>query len=340
MIAVPRTFEDALAVRAHVPLLNGLFGPSGSGKTFSALRLATGIQAISGGDIFVIDTEARRSLHYAEKFKFRHVAFGAPFGPLDYLAAIEHCIKHGAKTIVVDSMSHEHEGPGGVLEMHAAELARMGGQQSKSMLAWQKPKSERRRMINTILQLECNFIFCFRAKEKLKIIPGKEPEPRGYMALAGEEFVYEQTVVHLLLPGADGVPTIESGYSGEREMIKTPLQFQRLLVPSHQLSEDIGEAMARWAAGTSAPAKATSATLVASYAACSDAATFRSLEDQRKALWAKASATEKAALKTASEASQTRIDDAQRASESIAREPGDDGPDDATADEIAARQAG
>ena len=184
-----RTFDDKPAARESVPLLIGLMGPSGGGKTFSALRLGTGMQRVSGGEIFVIDTEARRALHYADRFRFRHVVFEAPFSPLDYLAAIEHCVKRGAKTIIVDSMSHEHEGPGGVLEMHAAEVKRMaGGDTGKAervkMLAWAKPKADRRRMINSILQVPCNFIFCFRAKEKLKIERGKEPEPRGFMPLA------------------------------------------------------------------------------------------------------------------------------------------------------------
>ena len=42
----------------------------------------------SVGDIHVIDTEARRALHYASYFKFRHTPFDAPFGSLDYLAAM------------------------------------------------------------------------------------------------------------------------------------------------------------------------------------------------------------------------------------------------------------
>src|ERR1700749_2602141 len=112
----PRTFEDHEATRQKVPLLVGLMGPSGSGKTFSALRLATGIQQVSGGDIYFIDTEARRALPSADQFKFRHLEFNAPFGSLDYLAAIEHCVKAGAKVIVIDSMSHEHIGPGGYLQ--------------------------------------------------------------------------------------------------------------------------------------------------------------------------------------------------------------------------------
>src|SRR5678815_3652835 len=131
-----RTFEDVEAKRGEVPLLAGLVGPSGTGKTFSALRLATGIQRVSGGEIYVIDTEARRSLHYAEQFKFRHVQFDAPFGPLDYLSAITYCVGKGAGTIIVDSMSHEHEGPGGVLESHEAELTRLAGNDWDKRKKW------------------------------------------------------------------------------------------------------------------------------------------------------------------------------------------------------------
>jgi ABC-type dipeptide/oligopeptide/nickel transport system ATPase subunit len=95
MSAPQRKFDDVPAVRESVPLLIGLMGPSGSGKTYSALRLATGIQEVTGGDIYFIDSEARRALHYADSFKFKHVQLDPPFGSLDYLAAIEHCVKQG-----------------------------------------------------------------------------------------------------------------------------------------------------------------------------------------------------------------------------------------------------
>lgn len=249
-----RTFEDYEAKRVAVPLMVGLVGPSGGGKTYSALRLATGIQRVTGGDIFVIDTESRRSLHYANQFKFRHVPFVAPFGPLDYLAAIEYCVKRGAKVVIVDSMSHEHEGPGGVLEQHAAEVARLAGDdQAKAervkMLAWSAPKQARRRMINTILQMPVSSIFCFRAKEKLKIERGQEPRPLGFMPIAGEEFVYEMTVNCLLLPKAGGVPTWQSKEVGEQATMKLPQQFSQLFSEPLPLSEDHGETMARWADG-------------------------------------------------------------------------------------------
>jgi hypothetical protein len=250
-----RQFEDRPAVRSQTPILVGLVGPSGSGKTFSALRLAEGIRRVSGGDIFVIDTEADRSLAYADYFAFRHLPFGAPFGPLDYLAAVEHCVRKGARTIVIDSMSHEHEGPGGVLEMHAAELDRMAGGDWKkaermTMLAWQKPKAERRRLINSLVQLKVNLILCFRAKEKIKVISGKAPLQLGWMPIAGEEFVYEMTLSCLLYPGSNGVPAWAPEEAGEKQMIKLPIQFREMFTRPEPLTEETGERLARWAGGT------------------------------------------------------------------------------------------
>lgn len=258
MNAITRTFEDKPAARDKVPLLVGLMGPSGSGKTFSALRLATGIQQVSGGEIYFIDTEARRGLHYADRFRYRHMEFGAPFGSLDYLAAITHCVKKGAGVVIVDSMSHEHEGPGGVLEQHEQELDRMAGQDygkrnSMNLIAWAKPKAARRQLISGLLQLNCNFIFCFRAKEKAKPVKRENKtviENQGWMPIAGEEFVYEQTINCLLLPGSNGVPTWRSDEPGERAMMKLPEQFRHLFPTGQTLDEGLGFAMAEWASGS------------------------------------------------------------------------------------------
>jgi hypothetical protein len=227
-------------------------GASGSGKTFSALRLAAGIQRVTGGDVCVIDTESRRALHYADDFKFMHMQFDAPFGPLRYLEAIKAAYEAGARTIVVDSMSHEHEGPGGVLEMHDREVQRLGGGDRHNFPAWAKPKAERRQMINGILQVNANFIFCFRAKEKTK--PGNEGGKKvlveqGYMPIAGEEFVFEMTMNALLLPGSAGVPVWQSEYPGERAMMKLPRQFISTMADGRQLDEGIGQSLAEWARG-------------------------------------------------------------------------------------------
>lgn len=257
MNAPARTFEAKPAVRASVPLLVGLMGCSGAGKTYSALRLATGIQKVTGGAIHVIDTEARRSLHYADQFTFKHVEFAPPFGSLDYLSAIRHQVAAGAGVVVVDSMSHEHEGPGGMLDLHDQELDRMAGndwskRERVNMLAWQKPKANRRHLINGLLQLNANFVFCFRAKNTVKPVrvQGKtEIVPQGFMPIAGDEFLFEQTLNCLLLPNSKGVPTWQSENMGERQMIKLPRHFEKYFAEAKPLDEGLGQALAEWARG-------------------------------------------------------------------------------------------
>lgn len=258
-----RTFDDKPAKREQVPLLIGLVGPSGGGKTGSALELAHGIQDIVGGEIGTIDTEARRMLHYADapsfsdpkrRFKFNHSVFGAPFGPLDYLDAIQNQISLGRKIIIVDSTSHEHEGPGGVLEMHEAEMNRLAdlwktSPSKTTMAAWATPKAQRRQLINFILQQPVNFIFCFRAKEKVKIVSGKDPIQLGWQPIAGEEFIFEMALNCLLPPGANGVPEWAPEEKAEKQMVKLPQQFREILTPGRPLSMAVGRELATWAQG-------------------------------------------------------------------------------------------
>lgn len=315
MERVSRSFEDSEAVRGGTPLLVGLAGPSGGGKTYSALRLATGMQRVVGGDIFGIDSESKRMLHYADKFKFRHVPFAAPFSPLDYWAAISHCVEKGAKTIIIDSMSHEHEGPGGVLEEHASEVERLMAawhttEGKATMAAWAKPKAKRRRLISNLMQVNCNFILCFRAKEKMKIVTGKDPVLLGFMPIAGEEFVFEMTCNALLMPNANGVPTWNPIEVGERQMVKLPQQFKEHFKPGKQFDEDAGEFMARWAAGTAvAPIKdaAMRATeMVKEYADC-DFAALQRLETERELIWKKIPTDQKTTVKLVADLAKTRL---------------------------------
>lgn len=252
-----RTFTASPARREQVPLLIGVMGPSGGGKTFSALRLATGVQRVVGGDIYGIDTEAGRMKHYADRFRFHHVPFGTPFGSRDYLEALRWSVAQGAKTVVVDSMSHEHAGEGGYLDTHAREVERMSrGDAAKAervkMAGWIKPAGDRQALINGILQLNANLIFCFRAKEKTKPKAGGGVQELGFMPIAGEEFVFEMTLNALLMPHAGGVPTWRSDQVGEKLMMKLPEQFRELFRDGRPLDEGHGEALAKWAQGDSA----------------------------------------------------------------------------------------
>lgn len=339
-----RTFEDKPAAMEPVPLLIGLYGPSGSGKTFSALRLATGIQRVKGKEIFLIDTEAKRALHYSSRFKFRHVEFRAPFSPMDYLAAVDHCVKKGAGVIIIDSCSHEWEGAGGVLEMHEAEIDRLaekdGGKnapswkrESLNFPAWARPKQEHQRLINSLLQIDCSFILCFRSKEKVKLLSKAERDaakdrgervdpvkPLGFMPIGDTSFIYEMTVSCLLYPAARGEPTWNSEESGEKLMTKLPEQFRKLFGQPGALSEDLGEAMARWASGDEPRVAGVDVDgIVARYEACSEPAERDRLRAEVETVWRRLKKPDQQRLTAAATAANERIDAAAAAAASASQ---------------------
>lgn len=266
-----RTFTTQHARRDKVPLLLGITGPSSSGKTYSALRLGTGIARVNGGPLYVIDTEHKRALHYADVFDFEHVDFQPPFGPLDYLSAIEHCMKAKPGCIVIDSMTHEHSGTGGVLDQSERYLHdRLGDDADKptarsKFLASSliKPKRERKALNNAIVQMGATVIFCYRAQDKIKPVPGKEPEKLGWQAETTSPLTYEMTVRFLLLPSSDGKPTLMPPNEAERLATKTPAQFRDWFTPGFQLTEELGEKLAQWAAGGASPEEALAARVAA-----------------------------------------------------------------------------
>jgi len=246
------TYEDAKL--SALSLLLSLVGPSFSGKTMSSLRLATGIQRVTGGEIALVDTENGRATHYANDFKFKHVPLRPPFSPLRYLEALEFCAGKGARIVIVDSGSHCWEGAGGVLEQHETELDRMAGNDWKkrdkmNFAAWIKPKKDYTRLVTTMLQLPVHMIWCFRAKEKIEIKRGEKPTNLGYESIAGKEMKYEFMAQALLYPSSGGVPEWNPTLPGEKTVAKLPVQFAGIFKERKPLCEDHGEAMARWASG-------------------------------------------------------------------------------------------
>lgn len=238
------------ATRGAVGLLIGLIGPSGSGKTYSAMRLAAGIVG-KEGRFAVIDTEARRALHYADTFAFDHCELNAPFRSAHYADAIQAADKAGYKAIVVDSCSHEWAGEGGVLDFQEEELTRMAGDDYKKreackMAAWIKPKMQHKQMVQRLLQTKAHLIMCFRAEEKTKIEKvmkdGKEKTqivPIGFQPVCSKELPYELTVSFLL--------------STDHPGIGLPIKLQeqhKIIFPTGKLiDESSGKAVSEWAAG-------------------------------------------------------------------------------------------
>lgn len=264
-----RQFISTPAVRARVPLIIALSGAAGSGKTMSALRLASGMQSVFGGDINVVDTEKGRALHYADEFRFIHTPFDPPYGPGDYSDALRHVRETKPGVMIIDQLSYEHDGLGGVLEIQEEELQRMAGndwakREKCKWAAWIKPKADRRRLVNEIVQIGAQFaiIMCFRAKDTVKPVRSQngklEVEECGFLPIAAPEFLFEATASCVLYPGSNGVPTWQTEFKGERLFIKLPTQFRDILAPGKQLNEEMGKRLAEWARGTT-PAEANAA---------------------------------------------------------------------------------
>ena len=107
------------ATRKKAKIKMALQGPSGAGKTYSALLLAHGLCNI-WEKIGVIDTENGSSNLYAHLGPFKVMTLAAPFTPEKYSQALSICIKHELEVIIIDSISHEWEGSGGILDTHSA----------------------------------------------------------------------------------------------------------------------------------------------------------------------------------------------------------------------------
>jgi hypothetical protein len=255
-----RSWEIRDGVRKNTALLIGLAGPSGSGKTYSALRLATGIAKVYGGKpIVVIDTEARRALHYADKFKFKHIDFAPPFSSDDYRDAIDAAAKIDPGCIVIDSMTHEHSGEGGMLDFVEAWLDKRAGddfakRKAMGQLAFAAAKGPRKKMEGAIVQISgrCPMILCYRAKEKLdfkhKDSKG-QPTELGFQSDTTGDLLFDMTQQFLLLPNCKGKPIFTTSISGESKQIKTPEQFTDYMKEGETITEAVGERMARWVIG-------------------------------------------------------------------------------------------
>jgi hypothetical protein len=254
------TFEFRPAVRENVGLLIGLSGASGAGKTYTAMELAAGI---AGEARFaVIDTENRRSRHYADAFKFDDCQIAAPFRPSVYADAIIDADRAGYPVIVVDSMSHEHAGDGGLLDWQEEELTRMAGDEWKKreackMASWIKPKAGHKAMMNKLLQVRAHVILCFRAEEKVEMVkqegkwvmvPKKTRTSRdGWIPVCEKSLPYELTCSFLLTPDRPGFPL----------PIKLQDQHKALFPLDRPIGKETGRALAAWAKGGTAPAPKT-----------------------------------------------------------------------------------
>ena len=176
-------FEIVKAERKGSSVVIALSGQSGCGKTYSAIRLARGLVGPQG-KIGVIDTEQKRASLYANIYGgFDVFNLDPPFSPARYKEAVKTFKDAGYNAIVIDSMSHEWEGEGSVLDMVDEIKAKS---KRNDVGVWAVPKAEHRHLMSYILNCGMHIILCFRTKfimeeqvnEQGKKTWVKNPEPR------------------------------------------------------------------------------------------------------------------------------------------------------------------
>ena len=178
------------ANRKQCSMKLSLQGPSGSGKTIGALRLAKGL-AGSLEHVAVIDTENGSSHLYSHMGEFSVFSMEAPYTPEMFIQAIETAVQEGFKCIIIDSLSHEWFGTGGILDIHSNMLG-------NSFANWSKVTPRHNALVQRILQSQCHIIATFRTKQDYVLSDknGKVvPEKVGLKSITRDGMDYEFTIV-------------------------------------------------------------------------------------------------------------------------------------------------
>jgi hypothetical protein len=204
------------------------------------------------GRIVLVDTENGRGSIFADLIpgSYNTLRLDAPFSPDRYQQAIV-TAEASSDVVVVDSMSHEWSGEGGVLDWADAELERMGGGDNNKMRSWIKPKMAHKLMVQRLLRCAVPLICCLRGEEKTHITKpengqkGKVITDEFSSPLFDPRFIFEMLLNFETVskPGKDG--NLEGGFVIARK-VTHPSISALLPSPSDQISVSTGEALARW----------------------------------------------------------------------------------------------
>jgi hypothetical protein len=187
------------AVRKQAKLRLALTGPSGSGKTYSAILLAKGM----GGKLAVIDTEHGSASLYCDLMDFDAMELAAPYTPERYIAAIQAAEKAGYDTLLIDSITHEWNGTGGMLQ--ANEKLALSKFKGNTWSAWSESDPRHRAFVDAILQTKMHVIVTMRSKTETSSEKDSNGKTKilqlGMKAEQRDGIIYEFTTVLDLVHG-------------------------------------------------------------------------------------------------------------------------------------------
>lgn len=188
-IPAPRRAE-----KKKVKLKMAVQGPSGSGKTWGALSLAKNLWP--NAKVCVVDTENDSASLYADHFEFDTIPLTPPFHTERYISCVDMAVKLGYDVLIIDQISHQWDGEGGILR-RKEELDRRPG--SNSFTNWSAFTPEHEKFKQAIVQAPIHLIATMRSKQDHILVTnekGKQmPQKVGMAAIQREGFDYEFTLV-------------------------------------------------------------------------------------------------------------------------------------------------
>jgi hypothetical protein len=179
------------ATRKKVKLRMGLSAVSGGGKTYSAILLAKGLTDGDLSKVAIIDTENGSASLYSDLGEYNTIELTAPFTPERYIEAIQACENAAMEVIIIDSITHEWDGEGGLLDVHS----KMTG---NSFTNWASLTPRHNKFVQAILQSKAHVITTVRRKQDYDLSKdgnGKtKVEKAGTKEITREGFEYELTI--------------------------------------------------------------------------------------------------------------------------------------------------
>lgn len=165
-----------------------MFGPSGSGKTYTGLLVASNL--VEPGEPFaVIDSEHGSAAKYADEFTFHHYVMRPPYHPEHYINAIKAAEQAGFKSLLIDSITHEWDGEGGVKEIVDASKSQFGG---NSQAAWSIGTPLHNKFLEAILAADCHIVAT--ARSKTEWVPGEDARGKKIFIKVGMEPKQRDTI--------------------------------------------------------------------------------------------------------------------------------------------------
>lgn len=222
------TIQIRKAERKQAKLRIGVSGPSGSGKTYSSLLLARGMTS-AWDKVGLIDTENGSGELYSHLGDYNVITLTAPFTPERYNEAIKAFEAAGVEALVIDSVSHEWDGPGGCLEI----VDQLGGKYQD----WAKVTPRHQSFVQTILNSPLHIITTTRRKQDYEMTKGSDGkvkvEKMGLKEVQRDGFEYELTLAF----------EVSTSHLAKASKDRTGLFMDK---PEFVISVETGQQLTKW----------------------------------------------------------------------------------------------